>query len=432
MQNLRIPEKYRRTGLYIYCYQCKGYSNIKDGCLKKSPSCNHPPQRQVYKLKIHIPGTKNMSRTKILNTRDIKEVDMLRLEFIEQLKNKNYNTSPMLQSQVSNGEKYLLAYQMKRYLDFITNGGFYEFEAPRELSVTTINDYKRNFRYFIDSIAGMVNIKTIRIDEIQEEHIELFHKYIRKKSSSDKTYNNIVSSLKTFYNHLISYEKLDVRNVFKLVPVHTVYYDPQSYSKEEFEKVLAVTKIENGYDAKRKRSRFREWLPITFKLGIFTGLRLDELVHMKFSDIVEVDGDLVLESINQKASKLIDRKSNKRIKRLPVIPELLKVLNEECDFELNKNTDKFIIAPEMEKRNTVNSIITKGFTHFKRQAGIDSRKCFKELRTTFITRLHDEYGDLHLTLMISDHSNKEMARKHYLAQLNAVKKCSGFRVFPNG
>lgn len=31
-----------------------------------------------------------------------------------------------------------------------------------------------------------------------------------------------------------------------------------------------------------------------------------------------------------------------------------------------------------------------------------------------------------------DHSNKEMLKKHYLAQINTVKKCSGFRVFPNG
>jgi integrase len=428
MENLRIPEKYRRTGLYIYCYKCKAYSNIKDGSLKKSSSCSHPPDRQVYKLKIHMPGTKNMSRTKILDTRDIKEVDKLRLEFIEQLKNNNYNTSAITIPEISDGNKYLLTYQMKRYLDYITNGGFYEFEAPRELSIGTIKDYKRNFRYFIDSIASTIDIKTIRIDEIKMEHLELFHKYIRKKSSSDKTYDNIISSLKTFYNHLINYERLDVENVFKHVPVHTIQYDPQTYSEEEFNKVLAVTKIENGYDPIRRRSRYREWLPTSFKLGLFTGLRLDELVHIKFCDIVEVNGDLILESDNEKANKLIKRNSNKRIKRLPVIPELLKVLNEECDFELNKNADRFIIAPEM-GRSTVNGIITKGFTHFKRLADIDDSKCFKELRTTYISALQDQYGDIIHTSTISDHSNKEVLRKHYLAQINAVKKCANFRIF---
>lgn len=238
-----------------------------------------------------------------------------------------------------------------------------------------------------------------------------------------------MSSLRAFFNHLINYERFEIENLFRKVPILPVDSDPQSLSKEEFEKVLAVTKKENGYDPKRKRNRFREWLPITFKLGLFTGLRLDELVQIKYSNIVEVDGFLILESINQKASKLIQDKKNKRIKRIPVIPELLKVLNEECDFELHKNTDKYVIDSESDGRSNVYSIITKGFTHFKRQAGIDSRKCFKELRTTFITRLQDEYGDLNLTIMISDHSNKEVVKKHYFDQINAVKKCSNLRIF---
>ena len=85
MQNLRITAKHKRTGLYIYCYRCKGYSNIKTGCLKKSSTCNHPPRNQVYKLKIHVPGTKNITKTKVLNTRDIKEVDVLRLEYHTQV-----------------------------------------------------------------------------------------------------------------------------------------------------------------------------------------------------------------------------------------------------------------------------------------------------------------------------------------------------------
>lgn len=32
---------------------------------------------------------------------------------------------------------------------------------------------------------------------------------------------------------------------------------------------------------------------------------------------------------------------------------------------------------------TVKSIISKGFTHFKRKAGIDENKCFKDLRPTY-------------------------------------------------
>ena len=190
MESLKIPEKYRRTGLYVYCYKCHRYSNIKDGYLKKSKNCNHPPERQVFKLKIHLPGTRKMCRTMVLHTRDIKEIDKMRMDFIEYLKQNNYTKLDIKHDEVPDAERYLLAYQMSRYLDFITNGGFDHFEAPRELTIGTINDYKRHFRYFIESIANAVNIKTIRVDayEIQEEHIDLFHKYLKKKESSDKTY----------------------------------------------------------------------------------------------------------------------------------------------------------------------------------------------------------------------------------------------------
>lgn len=81
------------------------------------------------------------------------------------------------QNETVNVDRYLLAYQMKRYLDYITNGGFYEFEAQRELTKWSVKDYKRNFRYFIESISGSANIRTIRTDQLQMEHIELFHKY---------------------------------------------------------------------------------------------------------------------------------------------------------------------------------------------------------------------------------------------------------------
>ncbi len=174
MENLKIPDKYRRTGLYIYCNKCKCYSNINTGRLKKSSNCNHPPEKQVYKLKAHFPGTKNMSRSLVINTRDIKEVDKLRLEFFEFLKSNNYNNSRLPSPKEIAVDKFLLVYQMKRYMDYITNGGFYEYEDGRKLTISTIKDYRRNFKYFFESIKDSVDIKTIRVDQIQMGHINLF------------------------------------------------------------------------------------------------------------------------------------------------------------------------------------------------------------------------------------------------------------------
>ena len=117
MENLKIPEKYRRVGLYVYCNKCKRYSNIKTGCLKKSSDRNHPPDRQVYKLKIYLPGTKNVSHTLVLKTRDIKEVDKERQDFISHLQSNDYNIKTPTPHKENDAQKYLLLYQMNRFME---------------------------------------------------------------------------------------------------------------------------------------------------------------------------------------------------------------------------------------------------------------------------------------------------------------------------
>jgi len=216
----------------------------------------------------------------------------------------------------------------------------------------------------------------------------------------------------------------------KEMPLLPVHFESVTFTVEEFHRVLEATTIENGYDSSKKRNRYREWLPTAFKLGLHICLRLDELVNLKYCNIIENGGLIFLQGVNRKATNLIDDDQVERIKRVPVIPELYKVLNEECEFEDFEGEEDYIFAQEYDNRVTVKDIIIKGFTHFKRIAGIDDDKKFKDLRKTYISRQQVEYGDIGFTAMISDHGNEEVTRKHYLNQLDAVGKGKDFRVFP--
>ena len=429
MENLNIPVKHRRTGLYVYCNQCKGYSNKKVGRLIKTSTCNHPPAKQVFKIKVHVPGTKRDTRQKNLNTRDVEDAGKKCAEFIDQLKVTNYKLT--LASTLHNSDPihWLLIYQMNRFIEYITNGGFYAFESPKELDVTTIKDYKRNFRYFLESLAGQVDIKTIRLDEIREVHIELFHNYLKKKKYAPKSYNNIMGSMRSFFNHLIDYEELDIKNPFNKVPIIAVHYNPAIYSKEEFEKILSVVTSANGYNVNAKRNYYRSWLPIAFKFGMFTCLRLDELVHLKYSDIFNEDGIWLMKVENIKVNALLGETNdnNKRIVILPVIAELFKVLTEECDFDKNQGANRYIFEPESTRSN-VHSIIGKGFTHYKRIAKIEGDKSFKELRTTYTTKLGIKYGEKFASF-VTDHSSNNVVDKHYMEKKAKAKVMCDFTVF---
>jgi len=432
MKNLNIPSKYRQTGLYVYCNKCKSYSNISKGCLKKSISCDHPPSKQVFKLKIHVPNTRNSSRTKILSTRDPKVAEQQRIEFIKLLEENSYNLQSAENDHDPEQDKYLLLYQMQKFIKYISNGGFYSFESPKELDKSTIKDYERNFKYFLQSIESQVDIHTLHFNDVQEKHIDIFHKFLLNKNYSRKTYNNIMGSMRAFYNHIIEYEEYDIRNPFKKVPVLSVHYNPTTFTKEEFERILSVTSLENGYDLKTKRNCFRSWLTTAFKFGIYTNLRLDELAKLKFSDIFQDDGIWLLKVNNIKVNALlgIADESIKRNMIIPVIPELHKVLTEECEFDKNQAIDQYIFDP-LSSRETVYNIISKGFTHFKRVAQIDNNKSFKELRTTFTTALAVKYGEKYASL-VTDHSSKDVVEKHYIEKISRAKTMLDFSPFETG
>lgn len=107
---------------------------------------------------------------------------------------------------------------------------------------------------------------------------------------------------------------------------------------------------------------------------------------------------------------------------------MLQVLTEDFDLVHNSGKDIHIIAPEL-SRETVYNDITKGFTHFKRIAIIDERKCFKDLRTTYITNLQLTYNNAMLTRAISDHSGADIIFQHYFDKKQAAKVAKDFKVF---
>lgn len=60
---------------------------------------------------------------------------------------------------------------------------------------------------------------------------------------------------------------------------------------------------------------------------------------------------------------------------------------------------------------------------------IDESQCFKELRTTYISKHRTEFGDTGQTAVISDHNNLKVVDKHYTAQMDAIKKSEKLSIF---
>ena len=375
MTRLIIPKKIRRTGLYVYCNKCKQYSNIKDGYLRNSIKCNHPFEKQVYKIRVHIPASVKKCRTISLETRDInlvlKEYDLYK----EQLQITNYIKCPDLKEEENEVDSYLLLYQMKKYLDYLNNVDV-PAHMQKTLSQSTINDYRRNFKYFIECLeSDDINVTILRIDQITNWHVELFHKYLVGQGKANKSYNNIMSSLKVFYGHLTKIVGSNLNDPFKLVRNKKVVRDTQTFSFSELASILKAISPETGADnqSKNNRNRYKSWLAGAIKLAAFCCLRLEELVNLKYKDIKESPTNdykyIQAENIKVNKKQGNNEESNKQIKHIPLIAELLQVLQDDFALADNVGKDKYIIAPLL-SRQTVYNDITKGFTHYKRVAGI--------------------------------------------------------------
>jgi integrase len=159
--------------------------------------------------------------------------------------------------------------------------------------------------------------------------------------------------------------------------------------------------------------------------------RREEILSLKFSDIIEYkDGTKNIRTEDFKVNRIQNRNESgkKKFNFIPVTASLLVLLNE-LDYERNKDTDNFILAPEITKNRTriMADILTKGFSHYYDQLNTGEHLTFKSLRKTYVTNLEIFMGN---AKAITGHSSDEVLRGHYLDQESISRAARNYSVFP--
>lgn len=88
-------------------------------------------------------------------------------------------------------------------------------------------------------------------------------------------------------------------------------------------------------------------------------------------------------------------------------------------------SDDYIFVPDHENRDTLKDTISKSFTHFWKQTGIQKVVSFKNLRKTHITRVIGLLGDKAKSIK---HNNDKVAQDHYINELEILKPLKGRRL----
>lgn len=424
---LKVPAKYKRCGIKVKCMTCK--FQVSTVCKQNGKCLSSCPNKEShrYNLIVCIPNSPGSRRTKILDTKDFSVALTELQKFRNELSSSGYHKA-IVNNQKDITNPTLLDYAIS-YLNTMT-GENTPAILIRKRSKEHIDDISRTIVRFGTSLkkAGY-NYKFLKLSDIGDVEVSVFHEYLLNKLKlKTRSYNKHISAMRTFYNWVERVKDYRGSNPFNHVELKKVPTKEKSIiTKDEFDKLLNVTTCENGFDAINK-NHFKDWIKVGFKLAIETGLRREELVTLRWSNIVSLEGDkLVFRINNLKVNRIGNGESEgDYLKNVPITKSLM-ILLLELGYESKKQTNGFIIDRlEGTDLKYMMATLSRSFTHFIKLA--TNRKLeFKDLRKTYITHLTMVLGAN--AKLFTGHTNDQVLKSHYLNGAFLAGNLSDFSVF---
>lgn len=448
MEPLFIPKnkRIRGLGVTVFCNHCK--TNVSDICKKTGKSikfCVHG-DKHVYKQYVFVPNS-SVRKTKIFNRdMDLNEVLKQAFEFQKEVKGSvseniaNANggdNAVIVHEKKEQVQPKLLTHAMASYIGFLNNENVpSHLQRPR--SKEYIAEVERAFKMFCTCLKeNGYDVSEYEVGAINDNIVGCLHDYFLKvKQFSNRSYNKNMGFYKSWIEWLFKERGYSIKNYFDKVQSKAVIHNPESISKEEFKNLLEVITPENGIQqtpgkVKETRNLYRSWLADGFKLAVETGLRRENIICLRWSDLIEENNTALCFHVdNYKVNKIqnLEGKDKRKI-FIPVTKNLKKLLFE-LGYEQYRNTNQYVLAPEISvKRNRVMADnLSRGFSHFYQQLETGKNLHFKCLRKTYLTQLSIYTGGN--AKAISGHSDNAVIEEHYVDKLVLARAAQGFDVFP--
>lgn len=437
MKALCIPPSKQYPGLSVYCNKCK--ANITSQCKQnqKPISKCSDPDKHKFKFTFHIPSTTNDRITRILNTRNldkaIQEAIIIKNEFRllthDELKNAKTET-------IKASPKLLLDAQA-RYLGYMSGDSeIVSHFFHRERSKEYLSDIERGFDCFNKSLeAQNTAASLLPLRSINARIIGNFCRHMEDKGLTNRTFNKYLGYLTGFFNWLIQVEGHQLTNYFQFVRRKpATVQDIATISIKEYfsllelidDKGLGIQVLSTG----EVKNLWKPWLKNAVRLGLLTGRRAEELFHMKFSDIIEVDGEpAFIKSEDIKVNNMFKRADgNKKYVFVPVNADLKELL---LEFGYNKFRGQaigLIANDDKMQTKTKCRFVWRAFAHYYKQLNTGRKITFKALRKTYITKLTKKVG-IERARIITGHSGYGVMQGHYIEPTEVSSVAMDFSIF---
>ncbi len=280
------------------------------------------------------------------------------------------------------------------------------------------------------------DILKLSVYDLNDTIVGQFYDFLQiDKAYAGRTFNKRMGHLTSCIKWYSETFDAGIKNYFEKVPRKTVNYHPEIISKDEFESLLERINHTNGFieyktGVKKIRNVYRPWLKDGLRLALETGIRREEVINLKYSDVAKDEkgnGYIIVE--DYKVNRIQGRKLPEEKKYIYIpLTQSLNDLLEELKTENHKETD-FILAPNLKiKRNRIMSdILSRGFSHYYNQLITGRQLTFKSLRKTYITSLDLFTGGN--AREITGHSTNKVLNDHHTNKKAKAKAAKGFKVF---
>ena len=442
-RSLHITPSNKNTGLGIvlYCNKCK--RNItKDICEETGKSLKQCPfpDKHIYKVYVHVPGTANQRKTKNLKAKNY--VDALKegLEFRDEVINGIAPVKEIMpeivKKEISRETPQLLKYALARYIGWLNNEGV-PAHLIKERSPEHIKDIERALKCLAECLKeNGYNLSSFTVEDIDNDVVGKVFSYLEKRKFANRTFNKYFSYYTSFLKWFAEEYNYPTRNYFEKVKRKNLNPKPEAITFSEYEALLKIIKPETGikeYEdgVKPIRNLYRPWLADGIRLALETGRRREEIINLKWNNIQVNDGIRCIKVEDYKVNRIQNRISEeeKKFIYIPVTESLGKLLDE-LGYKKYVNTDNYILAPNIKisRGRIMSDVLSRGFTHYYDKLHTGRKLTFKCLRKTYITNLEIFMGAGN-TKAITGHSDDQVIEKNYIDKKEMAKAARGFSVF---
>jgi integrase len=401
MKKLTLP-KNPHKGLKIFCKTCR-IDNSK---------CRHY-DRQVYRVRVHIPGTKNNTKSFYLESVNYNDAIVECALFEKELIQNGFER--VKQTDSESLTDYSIRDAIVKYREYMEGKSKYA-HLKKNMSQEHIDECIRFCWFFVENVALTKNINRTRPSDIKIGDVSNFYTWADRQFG-DKYFNKCFIAVRAFFEFLIDIENIEIKNPFrKFVPKSSKSSIIETITEEEFKRILdAVDTIDPivklGGEGKIE-NRYKPFLKDGFKLFLLTGGRREEVVTLKWSDIYSTPQGVKLFIIDNLKVKRIKKDNKERKKYIGINADL-----EDFLIELGMNEkigkDEYILLPKRDRSTkTMMNDLSRGFSHYKEGAGIKKDISLSNLRKTYLTWHHQVLGDD--TGLVSSHSTTQVLEKYYL------------------